>query len=119
MLPVEIWDIILKKIESPVELLRLQLVSRVWCDLIEKILPSRERVWKKLCELDIPLLWVQNYLKSKHPNLLSLIYYSNNIPLSCFKDMYVSWKLWQIAESPRLKFINNERITCIAVRGEI
>lgn len=136
MFPPEIWRLILKDIDDPIELTRLQCVCPTWYKIIDDILTHYPK-WQEMCTQDVPIFWQQNILKKKmttattnNPfsqlsNAVNVILHPNE-----WRDIYTSWKIFQRnAKYPKqidvarvnnlLKVSESERITCITVDSKL
>lgn len=89
MFPTEIWEIILNKIDNPIELLRLQQICKHWQFIIRRILITTHK-WRELCRQKITNdCELRKILAKTTPNLL--------YPLHCsvLNDDSLSPRIWE------------------------
>ncbi|CAG5088217.1 Protein of unknown function [Cotesia congregata] len=118
LLPLEIWEKVISRINDPKKLVKLRQVCSVFNQLIE-IEMKKNKEWKGLLPNDMQM-WINNILAKKYP-----FKKPSNLKLipNLWKEVFFSYKNWRLfgdksrkIHSFRLnvsQFSQNENITCL------
>lgn len=128
--PPEIWEMILKKVNDPIELMKLSAVSKTWHSLCEHILPTlTSDLWGNYCLKEIFIWHISQILEKTFPtstwNSHKLDRYQCDQDF--WREIFLSYRKWQLSVvvppivtviiNDLPQFSVNEKIICLAVRG--
>lgn len=100
MLPPELWEIILKRLDNPFELIKLQTVTKNWHDIIENLI-SRSARWREMCSDTMYYAEIfcimEKVFPSAEPWKFSRdVLQPNELKGHIWRDIYRSYKKWQL-----------------------